>query len=196
MITQGELKPGEWVDEVSLAKRFKVSRTPVREAFSQLETRGILVARDTRGVQVTEVNQAKLAQMYEAMSEIEALCARLAAHRISWLQRAELEAAHKECVAAAQNNDRQAFLAANEKFHLAIYRATLNEYIERVATEFRHNTAPFRAASRFRTSEDMLTAVASHQKILEAVTGSKSDQAFTFMQSHITETGRKALSTQ
>jgi DNA-binding GntR family transcriptional regulator len=192
LITNGVFLHGERLDEVSLAKRFKVSRTPVRDAFNLLLTRGVLSSRAGRGVQVAEVNPGKLAEMYEAMSEIEALCARLAAHRISMLQRIELEAAHKECHAAAGNDDRNTFLKANDRFHHAIYKATHNTYIERLASEFRRNTAPFRSR-RFRSANDLINNVAQHQKIFDAVTGAKSEQAYTDMRGHISEVGRQAL---
>lgn len=192
MIASGEIGGGAWLDEVSLAKKFEVSRTPVREALTELVSRGILVARERRGVQVADITQEKLAEMYEAMSEIEALCARLAAHRISWLQRVELEEAHRDCLKAAAANDRPAFIEANDRFHTAIYRATQNSYIERMASEFRRNTAPFRGR-RFRSEDELKAAAAAHTRILAAVTGARSEEAFTDMRSHITETGLKAL---
>ena len=192
LITDNEFQPGQRLDEVTLAKRFNVSRTPIRDAFSLLLARGILARRERRGVQVAETTKEMLAEMYEAMGEIEALCARLAARRISWLQRSELEAAQKECENSAANNDRKAFLAANDRFHLAIYKATQNAFIERLATEFRANTAPFRA-QRFRAADDLRLTVDQHQRIVAAVTGSASEQAGTDMRSHIDEVGRRAV---
>jgi DNA-binding GntR family transcriptional regulator len=99
-----------------------VSRTPVREALSRLTAQGILVAADKRGLRVTEYTREQLAQIFEAMYEIEAVCARLASQRLTLLARSEIEAAQARCVEVAEPGISPAYLRANEALHLAIYK--------------------------------------------------------------------------
>ena len=81
-ISAGELLPGIRLDEVRLARRFGVSRTPVREALSRLTAQGVLVPGERRGAFVAEYSREQLSQIFEAMHEIEAACARIAAQRL------------------------------------------------------------------------------------------------------------------
>lgn len=184
-IAAGALRPGERLDEKSLAERFGVSRTPVREALSRLTAQGVLVTRDTRGVQVAEYSREELAQIFEAMHEIESICARLAAQRLTFFARAEIEAAQERCEQVAETGDFAGYLRANEAFHLAIYKATGNPYMCQLATDFRRRTGPFRA-KKFATREDLVESARSHQELLRSIFSEDSQAASAGMRSHMT----------
>ncbi len=184
-IAAGALKPGERLDETSLAERFRVSRTPVREALSRLTAQGILVERDTRGVQVNEYSKEQLAQVFEAMHEIETVCARLASRRLTLLARSEIESAQKRCVEIAEAGDFAEYLRANETLHLAIYKATGNPYIAQLAADFRRRTGPFRA-KKFATPEDLIASANSHEDLLSSIFSEDSNAASKGMRDHMT----------
>src|SRR5262245_48292016 len=76
-IISGALEPGAARDETHLARRFRVSRTPVREAIRQLAASGLVEARAHRGALVARPDAERLLGMFEAMAELEALCAGL-----------------------------------------------------------------------------------------------------------------------
>ena len=78
MIVTGQMKPGDKLDEISLAGRFDVSRTPVREALRELCAMGLVDRQPNRSAEVTNVTGHYLSSMFEAMAELEALCAGLA----------------------------------------------------------------------------------------------------------------------
>ncbi len=80
-IIRGVLAPGAILDETALAGRFHVSRTPVREAIRQLAASGLVESRAHRGSVVAWPSHERLIGMFEAMAELEALCAGLAAAR-------------------------------------------------------------------------------------------------------------------
>ena len=90
-ILTGELAPGQRLDEVSVAQRFAVSRTPVREALKQLAAMELIELRPHRGAVVAGLDQERLAELFEAMAEIEAACARIAAVKLTGPGRARLE---------------------------------------------------------------------------------------------------------
>ncbi len=75
-ILRGALSPGARLDEIGLAKRFNLSRTPVREALRQLTATGLVEMRPRRGVIVALPGDSALAEMFEVMGELEASCAR------------------------------------------------------------------------------------------------------------------------
>ena len=191
-IAAGELAPGTRLDEASLATRFQASRTPVREALGRLTAQGVLVQGERRGVFVAEYSREELAQIFEAMHEIEAACARIAAQRLNFLSRTEIEAAQAACLAAAEAGDRAGYLRANEAFHMAIYRATGNPYMAELASEFRQRTGPFRA-KKFGDSEDLLASARSHQRLIDSIFSEDSAQASNGMRSHMAESFLQTL---
>ncbi|EBA14000.1 GntR family transcriptional regulator [Roseobacter sp. CCS2] len=191
-IAAGQLEPGERLDETKLAERFAVSRTPVREALSRLTAQGVLVAGEKRGVRVAQYSREELAQMFEAMQEIESICARLANQRLTLLARAEIEAAQESCKAAAAANDRLAYIHANEALHMSIYRATDNPYIRDLASDFRRKTGPFRA-KKLETKADLDASVLSHEELLAKIFSGDSQVAVDGMRKHMTESFMRVL---
>ncbi len=183
-IGAGELAPGQRLDEAGLASRFGASRTPVREALSRLTAQGVLVQGEKRGVFVAEYSREQLSQMFEAMHEIEAACARIVAQRLDFLSRSEIEAAQADCVKAAEAGDRTAYLRANEAFHQAIYKATGNPYMAEIASEFRQRTGPFRA-KKFANREDLLSSAQSHQALLGSIFSKDAAAASKSMRDHM-----------
>ena len=191
-ISAGELEPGERIDEVKLTERFGVSRTPVREALSKLVAQGILIPGEKRGVRVAEYTREQLAQIFEAMHEIEAACARVASQRLTLLARVEIEAAQADCMSAAESGDRSAYLKANEAFHLTIYRATGNPYMAELASEFRNRTGAARA-KKFATPDDLLASAHSHANLISLIFSEDSDAASDGMRAHMAQSFRATL---
>lgn len=191
-ISSGALPQGARLEEQALADRLGVSRTPIREALRQLATLGLIKIRGRRGYAVTEVTIDELSQMFESMGELEALCARLAAQRMSLFERKTLEDAHMKCHEAVQNRDTEGYRRSNEAFHLIIYKGTHNKYIEEIATGFRRRTAPFRDV-QFLDDNRLRASHAAHAKIVEAINNVHPDKAFLDMQAHATQAGMSVL---
>ena len=75
-IVRGELAPGVTLDETELARRFQVSRTPVREAIRLLGASGLVEARPHRSAVVARPDKAQLVAMFETLRELEVLMRR------------------------------------------------------------------------------------------------------------------------
>jgi len=191
-IAAGALAPGERLDEVRLTERFGVSRTPVREALSKLVAQGVLIPGEKRGVRVAQYTREELAQIFEAMHEIEAACARIASQRLTLLARVEIEMAQVACIAAAEAGERIAYQRANEDLHEAIYRATGNPYIAELASEFRRRTGPFRA-KKFAQKSDLIASAQSHEKLIASIFSEDSDAASDGMRAHMTASFKQTL---
>ena len=119
-IATGQLAPGSSLDEVSLAAEYGVSRTPAREAMIQLAAEGLIVIRPRKGAVVASIGPTRLIEMFEVMAELEAMCGRLAARRMTDSQRQALLKAHEDCEAARAQQDSDAYFYCNELFHAAI----------------------------------------------------------------------------
>jgi DNA-binding GntR family transcriptional regulator len=128
-IATGELAPGSSLDEATLADLHGVSRTPVREALIQLAAGGLIEIRPRRGATVTSIGPTRLLEMFEVMSELEAMCGRLAARRMSEAERNSLGQALQACAVARQQQDSDAYFYCNETFHAAIYAGSHNAFL-------------------------------------------------------------------
>lgn len=192
-VAAGLHAPGARLDETRLAARFGTSRTPVREALARLVAQGSLVSEARRGARVPRLTREDLAAMLEAMGEIEAVCARLAAQRLTLLTRAAIEAAQADCQAAAEAGSVERYLHANEAFHAAIYAATQNPHVAAVAADLRRRTGPARA-EKFRVREDLMASAAGHEVLVAVIVAGDGDSAHEGARSHLSRSYLRALS--
>ena len=109
LILSGEFTDGDRLDEIRLASRFGVSRTPLREALQKLALLGLVEQLPRRGVFVRQPGPVELLEMFEVMAEIEAICGRLAAKRISDTALETLQDANANCQKAVENVDADAY---------------------------------------------------------------------------------------
>ena len=124
-IVRGALHAGDRARRDRACAPVRVSRTPVREAIRQLAASGLVEARAHRGAVVARPTRSASLGMFEVMAELEALCAALAAERMTAADRHELEAAHEELRALIHSGDPQRYHEVNEAFHGVSMRARI-----------------------------------------------------------------------
>jgi DNA-binding GntR family transcriptional regulator len=183
-IVRGQLAPGAPLDETDIARRFNVSRTPVREALRQLATSGLVDARAHRGAVVARPTLERLNGMFEAMAELEALCAGLAAERMMAAERARLEAIHEELRVLSHAGNPERFHEVNERFHNAIYAGSQNGYIAEMTLATRVRVQPFRRA-QFRNLGRLAKSHAEHDRVVVAIMRGDRTGAASAMRAHI-----------
>ena len=183
-IVLGNFAPGTRLDEVSLAARFNVSRTPVREALKQLAIMGLVDTRPNRGSVVAALTVEQLDQMFEAIGELEAACARHAALRMTEADRTRMLELHAEGRAAMQVGDIDRYDAANLELHATIIRGCYNPVLIELATSLRHRVSPFRR-TQFRNVERMGESFEEHTVIVEAILAHDVITAYREMRSHL-----------
>jgi DNA-binding GntR family transcriptional regulator len=183
-IVRGALPPGAPLDETDIARRFNVSRTPVREALRQLAASGLIETRAHRGAVVARPTLERLTGMFEAMAELEAICAGLAAERMTAVERHRLEAVHEELrvLSYAGNPDR--FHEVNERFHNTIYAGSQNTYIAEMTLATRVRVQPFRRA-QFRNLGRLAKSQAEHDRVVVAIMRGDKAGAELAMRAHI-----------
>lgn len=189
-IATGRLRPGDRLDEASLAQRFGVSRTPIREALQQLATAGLIEIRPHRGAVVGAPDARRLLEMFEVMAELEAMCARLAARRLQPDREAELRRTLGACEVAVGAGDTDAYYRENEGFHHAVYAAGRNAFLAEQAIALARRLAPFRRL-QLRVRNRMLASQAEHRSIVEAIASGDADRAAELMRAHVTVQGER-----
>lgn len=183
-IVRGALAPGAPLDESDLARRFNVSRTPVREALRQLVASGLVEAQPHRGAVVARPDAERLNGMFEAMAELEALCAGFAAERMPPAERRALEALHEQLRLLSHAGDAQRYLQVNEQFHNAIYVGSRNAYVAEMTLATRVRVQPFRRA-QFRNLGRLAKSQAEHDRVVVAIMRGDRNGAAAAMRDHI-----------
>lgn len=183
-ILQGVLKPGMRLDEQGLAERYGVSRTPVREALRQLANSGLIDIRPRRGAVVASVTKDRLSELFVAMGEMEATCARLSAISMNPLERRRLQALHESMGDLVDRALEAEYADANRVFHLAIYSGAHNPVLLDMAVGLRRRLDPFRRA-QFRAPGRLARSHREHGRIVEAILVGDSHKAHETMLDHV-----------
>lgn len=167
-IVSARLYPGMALDDKALSAKYKVSRTPVRDALLQLSALGYVRIVPRTGIFVVELSADELADMFETLAHLEGLCTELATRRICDAGRDELVRAHR--AGRPSNARRQAggYDQANDAFHQVLYRSAGNDYLARQIRELRNRTHPYRMR-HFDDVERMTCSCREHAEIMQAV---------------------------
>jgi DNA-binding GntR family transcriptional regulator len=188
-IEAGTFQPGARLEEKPLSERFGVSKTPIREALIQLSSIGLVELRQRRGAIVTVLSVDQVISMFEVMTELESMAAKLAATRMSAPDRKDLAMIHGRSEAFVAQEDFVAYDAINKEFHELIYRGSCNDYLETSVKDVRsrlrvYRRYPFTKAGRIRQS------FADHGQIVDAIMKGDGEAAASAMREHISIGGR------
>jgi DNA-binding GntR family transcriptional regulator len=183
-ITSGMLPPGTEIDEQAVARRFGASRTPVREALRELAASGLVSIEPRRGVRVAAPSAERLGELFEWMAETEALCTRLATHRMTAMERVALQTLHRAASVTVEREDVGRFDEQNRDFHNAIYHGSHNSALAEHAEALRLRLAPFRRA-QFRGEQRLRQSYAEHELILSQMLQGDGESAARLMRAHM-----------
>jgi DNA-binding GntR family transcriptional regulator len=189
-IATGKLQPGTHLDETELANAYGASRTPIREALIQLASAGLVLMRPRRGAVVAQIGPQQLVEMFEVMAELEAMCGRLAARRMSPTEQAELLSAHDACKAARDMQDPDEYYYRNEVFHRAIYAGSHNSFLASQAQSLYRRLSPYRRL-QLRVRNRIAASFDEHDGVVQAIIGGDGDKAAELLRQHVAIQGQR-----
>ncbi len=189
-IVTGRYLPGCRLDEQELADEFGVSRTPIREALIYLASSGLVEIRPRRGAIVAELSPTRLCEMFEVMAELESMCGRLAARRITPDEQVALLDAHRACESARDANDPDTYYRLNEVFHQQIYQASHNGFLAEQADLLHRRLRPYRRL-QLRVRNRMRSSYSEHQRIVDEILAGESEQVATTLRNHVVVQGER-----
>jgi len=166
-IIKGSLKAGEKVAEPELAERFGISRTPIREAFRQLESEGYLTVIPRKGAVVAAFSQKDVEEFYAIKSILEGYAAKRACENISSKDIEKLESINLKLSLLAESGDVKHFFKIHNDFHDLFIRAANNEKLYDLINSLVGKFQRLRLAS-LSIPGRMKISVEEHQKIIEA----------------------------
>lgn len=134
-IINGDLPSGTRVAEPELAERFGISRTPIREAFRQLESEGFLTVVPRKGAVVATLSAKDVAEFYDLKAVLEGYAARLAAERLSDRDLQRMETLNRQIEAAAAKKEWRRITPFHNEFHDIFLSAAGNERLRTLVNQ-------------------------------------------------------------
>ena len=187
-ILLGKLPPGTRLDEKQLADRFHVSRTPVREALWHLASSGLVEMRRHHGAIVKQLTLVELIEMFQVMAELEGLCARLSARRMTLTERKQLHQIQKLAGKRIADQDFEGFFESNNVFHEAIFVGSKNHFLQQESRALRNRVNPYRRYITYQPGR-MGKSQVEHAAIIEAIDAGDADEAQRRMRDHVNMLG-------
>ena len=191
-ILAGKYLPGTRILQEDIARKFKASRSPVREALQMLAAAGLVKLIAHTGAWIAELSLNECEEMYLIRENIEPLMLRFSLPNLTSEQISKLE---KLAQAMEKNNDPEVFLKLDREFHLLSYSgadtALLGEMVERMWNTTQHYR---RAYTVLLTQNSFVNAHYEHHLLVAALKRNDPDDASRVLFGHIRRT-RVELST-
>lgn len=175
-ILNGKYEEHEELKEVTIGEELGVSRTPVREAFRQLELEGLIQIIPNKGAYVTGITEKDVKDIYMIRSLLEGLCARWATEHITKEQLEEMEENVYLAKFHSSKGHMEQIAELDNRFHEILYEACNSKMLEHQLKDFH----AYVLRVRRKTLASQVRGTASneeHEKIMEAIKAGDADSA-------------------
>jgi DNA-binding GntR family transcriptional regulator len=167
-VVKGTLAPGERLREEELARRFRVSRTPVREALGKLEVEGLVANRPGRGLVVAELGHEEIVEIYVLREVLEGAATRLAAERATELDLARLGLVLQAIDEATDERADERVVRLNADFHHIIWRVAGNRRLLKLLNDLQDAIRRFQRLTLLYPGR-MEQALEEHRALFDAI---------------------------
>src|SRR5207244_6807293 len=134
--------PGEPLTELELSRRFRVSRTPVREALAKLERDHLVRVVPKKGAFVRTLSHDEIRDLYEVREALEALAVRLGGPRVSREELEGFEARFRELRARGSRATATEVRPLGEELHQYLLKRAKNAKLVDVLEHMREQVRP------------------------------------------------------
>jgi len=186
-IVEGEIPQGSKISEPELARRFGISRGPLREAMRRLESSNLVQRRANVGARVIVLSNEQLLEIYHVREALEGMAARLAAERMSDDEIADLRALLADHRRQVELEDGQAYLQGelDMDFHYRIVDGSHNSRLKGLLCNDLYHLVRMYRFQFGMASPRARRALSEHGHIVEAIEGRDGELAEVLMRRHI-----------
>ena len=183
-ILSGKYKEHEELKEVAIGEELGVSRTPVREAFRQLELEGLIRIVPNKGAYVTGITVKDVKDIYMIRSLLEGLCARLATEKITKEQLEEMEENIYLAEFHASKGHMDQMAELDNRFHDILYEACDSKMLEHTLRDYHQYVLRVRQKT-LATNTRGRASNNEHRQIMEAIKAGDADRAEQLANKHM-----------
>ena len=180
----GRYQENDELREAAIGEELGVSRTPVREAFRQLELEGLIRIVPNKGAYVTGISSSDVADIYEIRSLLEGLCARWATKRISKETIEEMEENILLSEFHLSKGHYDQLTELDNKFHMLLYEACESKMLIHLLKDF-HQYVQKERQQTLSDTERSKASIAEHKSIMEAMRDGNAKLAEELADKHI-----------
>ena len=180
-------KCGDKLNELTLAKELKISRTPIREALKQLELEGLVESISNKGVYVKGFSPRDIDDMFEIRLSLEGLAVSFAIDRMDEVHLAKIKEVFELLEFYTAKGDFDKVNDFNILFHESIYQATQSTYFEQILKDI-HYYVSVTSRHSIARPERLESSLVEHRAILEAIIDGDKEEATERIQRHIRKT--------
>jgi DNA-binding GntR family transcriptional regulator len=184
-IVEGHLTPGIRVPERELCEKFKISRTPLREALKVLAAEGLIELLPNRGARVRQFSEADIRDLFEVISGLDFVAGRMACARITDTEIAEIEALHLEMYTHYLRRELADYFRLNQKIHQAIVDAAGNQVLSSNYANLNAVVRGLRYSANLVGRDRLGDAVREHEQIIDALRRRAPDELGLLMFQHM-----------
>lgn len=178
---------GDKLNELTLAKELKISRTPIREALKQLELEGLVESIPNKGVYVKGFSSRDIDDMFEIRLSLEGLAVSFAIDRMDEVHLAKIKEVFELLEFYTAKGDFDKVNDFNILFHESIYQATQSTYFEQILKDI-HYYVSVTSRHSIARPERLESSLLEHRAILEAIIDRDKEEATERIQRHIRKT--------
>ena len=178
---------GDKLNELTLAKELKISRTPIREALKQLELEGLVESIPNKGVYVKGFSPRDIDDMFEIRLSLEGLAVSFAIDRMDEVHLAKIKEVFELLEFYTAKGDFDKVNDFNILFHESIYQATQSTYFEQILKDI-HYYVSVTSRHSIARPERLESSLVEHRAILEAIIDGDKEEAIERIQRHIRKT--------
>lgn len=183
-ILSGKYGEHEELKEVAIGEEMGVSRTPVREAFRQLELEGLIQIIPNKGAYVTGITEKDVKDIYMIRSLLEGLCARWATQHITREQMEEMEENVYVAKFHVQKGHLEQLAELDNRFHEIMYEACDSKMLEHQLKDFHEYVLRVRRKT-LASAERSTASNQEHERIMEAIKAKDADLAQQLANRHV-----------
>lgn len=182
-ILDGELRPGQRVNQEAWAGRARVSLIPLREALRALAGEGLVTYRPRRGYAVTQLDLAELEEVYRLRTLLETDALRRGVGRATAADLRLLETTADACAAAATTGDVAGQLSANRRFHDRLHALAGSRPAARLIDLLWDSTEAYRALY-YGLPGEAAESDRAHRAIIAAAAAGNAEQVVALQDAH------------
>lgn len=165
-ILEGDFKGGDQLVESELQAHFEISRSPLREAFRELEKNGLVEIIPRKGTFVKKISRKDVEENFPVRAELEGLAARLSAVNMTDTDLAEMESLLSKMETAVMEGNTKAYYDYHLNFHEFFIGLSNNQLLINLLETLRMQSVWHRFSFHY-YQEDLQKAFAVHRDILD-----------------------------
>lgn len=192
MILLGELQPGDRLNELSLASRFRISRAHLREAVRALEEARLVHVIANRGAHVRKLELSEALELFDVRAGLARSAGRLAVLRSTRVQTKQIQDVHRRLSAAAASADPAKFHELNLRFHALLLEAAGNVRLRELDLAVR-NEIQLHIRQNVSSRAQLRVSYEEHDAIVSALLAGDEDACGAAFERHILNGKRRLM---